>query len=789
MLKLYFYIFLILVTSSQLNSAWKKCTNIPASYSNVVYLDVFFLPSNPQYGWTCGYEGKILRTTNGGKSWLGSRILNNQGTDINAQLESIQFVSETIGFTSGPENSTGVGVIFKTTDGGASWFNVTPNNAEDLWGTYFLNENVGLVIGGGCGGNPQYFWRTENGGQSWVATIYYINNSKMADAILFSEDGLGYAVSSGKLWKSVNGGKTWIPISTTGSTDWHEEISISGLTFLIPYSEGCYGNTTNDYGGVRITHDEGKSWTQFSTGVPMFGSFLIDRNRGWAAGFNRTVIYTNDGGKSWSTENCGIESGASMDDIWFINDTTGWVVGRGIYEYFVPYANPPEITVSGGRTICEGDTVTLSASEGYDSYLWSNGETSRTIKVYKQGSYAVRGVIDSVCYNGLSDYINISFFPKTVPEFEQSSSGDPCQGDTVTITLKGEHLVYEWSDGSSNSFIKLFKSGEISVKIIDSNGCEAFGSYTVNFQPNPEPVIQARGRLSFCMGDSVLLSTTNQYFNYNWYKNGSSQLISTNSEIWVKETGGYFVIVFNQSGCEGNSDTINVIVRNETNALQFSFSEPDKFDLDSAYYNQLLCRMMKISNIGANEIILNDTYIFRNLAFSTPQSQFPISIPAGTEISLKVCFSPDRLGINLDTLLIGDVCSDHIIVLTGFGLSEGFEGISKCEVPLVFELKNLYGKTFSFGLGSAAPNPAADQTIIKFSAAGSDNFSNDINIRFFNSIGQNIKSDYLVQINSTFDDIKNGEIIINTSELIPGLYVIALEIYGEIITGKFTVFR
>ncbi|MCW5884664.1 MAG: hypothetical protein KIT33_06800 [Candidatus Kapabacteria bacterium] len=761
---------------------------MPREYQNVIYLDVFFLPDNPQLGWICGYEGKTLRTTDGGISWFGSRIFNQIGMPREVQLESIHFKTELVGYTSGPDLITGFGVIYKTTDGGATWFDITPANVTDLWGTYFLTEDIGLVIGGGCG-SSQYFWRTVNGGQTWTSVIYNHPGSKMSDAILYEENGLAYAVGSGTLWKSNNGGRSWLPISNTGGMDWHEEITRVDNTFLIPYSEGCFGSTVTSVGGVRITHDEGRTWSQFNTGAPMFGSFLHDKDRGWGVGFNQTVIYTSDGGKTWVPRNCGIEPGATMDDIWFIDDTTGWVVGSGVYEFYIPNADPPKITSEKGFSICEGDTIELVASEGYDAYIWSSGQTTRSVLVTKPGNYFVRGFIDSICYDGMSEAVNIQFYQRTVPEFLLSSGGQPCKGESAILSLKGDFQYYEWFDGSNESEIEITESGVYSIKLIDSNGCEINDSFEVMFRPNPEPEILNIGRKNFCIGDSVLLFTSEIYSNYMWFKSGSNDVVSINREYWADESGTYYVMVENEYGCVGLSDIVIITVRNETDILEFTLTDEKYFSLDSAYYSQLNCRMLRITNSGNRTYTLEDVYIFKNIAFSTPQSQFPIMIPSGETVMLKVCFSPGRLGENLDSLILADVCTDRLIELLGFGINEGFEDLTKCEVPLIFELNSFAGQSFSFGLGNAVPNPANELVKVQFSSSNNDNVADNMNIRIFNSIGNQVYAGHRILSSKNQAGYINGEIFINTSELLSGLYVIAIEIYGEILTEKFTVFK
>ncbi len=115
---------------------WEQVTNIPAPYSGTHYLDVFFLPDG-QNGWMCGFNGHVIRTTNGGATWLGTQVPGGN------HLESIDFPSLFTGYTSGVEG------IWKSTNGGATWANITPADSVNYWGCYFVNDNVGLVIGEG----------------------------------------------------------------------------------------------------------------------------------------------------------------------------------------------------------------------------------------------------------------------------------------------------------------------------------------------------------------------------------------------------------------------------------------------------------------------------------------------------------------------------------------------------------------------------------------------------------------------------------------------------------------
>ncbi len=338
-------IFAILTIPSSfiLPQRWGKVTNIPSPYSNNYWLDVYFYPSNSNYGWVCGFNGRVAFTTDGGNSWRGSTVLNAY------HLESIHFPTLTTGYTSGVDG------IFKSTDGGQTWTDVTPAGTSDtttFWGCYFLNENYGMVVGDGCGGRRQHFWLTTDGGNSWTVFLGSEDNSGMTDVLLYP-NGIGYATSSGRIWITSDSGRTWNVFANSGPNLWQEEITYSGSSFLVPYAGTTCTGGGND-GGMRFTTDNGASWNNFRTGVPMFGTFLIDSYKGWACGYNREVYYTSNGGSVWVKRNCGIESG-NLDDLWFISENNGWVVGEGIYKLSNPIGSINKTALNFGD-VCIGNT-------------------------------------------------------------------------------------------------------------------------------------------------------------------------------------------------------------------------------------------------------------------------------------------------------------------------------------------------------------------------------------------------------------------------------------------------
>ncbi len=314
------YIFLfVILTLPNFGQYWEKQTNIPLPYNSGYYLDIFFLPSNTNYVWACGFDGYVIRSTDYGQTWSGSTI-----ADPAYHLESIHFVNQNVGFVSGVEG------VWKTTDGGANFTEITPLDSaiRGFWGCYFLDENIGVVVGGGCD-DLQRFYKTTNGGGTWTLKTYNQPSTGLTDLILYS-DGTGYAVSSGQIWKTTNTGSDWFIFKGTGATVWQEEISILGNSIVLPFA-GITCSGQGNAGGAMFSTDFGNTWKVYNMGFPIFGACLVDANSAWACGYGKSIYYTSNSGTSWKMMNCGINSG-DLDDITFLSEEEGWVCGKGIYK-------------------------------------------------------------------------------------------------------------------------------------------------------------------------------------------------------------------------------------------------------------------------------------------------------------------------------------------------------------------------------------------------------------------------------------------------------------------------
>ncbi len=408
---------------------WQHC-NLPTPYNTGYYLDAFFMPTNPQYGWVCGFNGYVLRTTDGGTNWQGTVVPYNGSQQ--GHLESIQFVTTQIGYCSGPCG------VFKSVDGGASWANITPTipNAQNPWGLSFLNANWGVLVAGGCG-TSQYFLLTTDGGQNWTLSSTSVPQSGMTDVILYP-NGNGMAVGSGSLYRSLDSGRTWSPFQSTWSNFWDEELSISGFSVLVPWA----GNTCSGAGvggGGRMSVDFGANWKNFPTNIPMYGAYLLSPGQGWICGNNRNMWRTLDSGDTWELKNCGIDS--DLDDCWFINDTTGFVTGTGVYKLVPPERSLSKSPIDFG-SFCYPDVR-------YDT-IWVRNKSYNGIG----GSWTLSGA-DVQHFSVLAPTTTSFGIPSCdsamfVVRFQPRSVGN--KSVTLDITLNnGQHLTTTLSGSSRNA--------------------------------------------------------------------------------------------------------------------------------------------------------------------------------------------------------------------------------------------------------------------------------------------------------------------------------------------------
>ncbi len=207
--------------------------------------------------------------------------------------------------------------------------------------------------------------------------------------------------------------------------------------------------------------------------------------------------------------------------------------------------NPlPVPQISGPSSFCSGNSASLDAGTGFESYFWSNGETSQSITVDVGNVYSVTVTSFEGCSAETSvDVIeNSSLTPIIVGDLEF------CEGDNSILDAGTGFATYEWSGGETSQTITVTENGNYGVIVTDADGCSGSTNVAVTTFQNPEPIIA--GSTTFCTGSFTTLDAGN-YESYMW-SDGSA-----NPTLEVNTPGIYTVDVIDVNGCPGTA-TIDV---------------------------------------------------------------------------------------------------------------------------------------------------------------------------------------------------------------------------------------
>jgi gliding motility-associated-like protein len=258
----------------------------------------------------------------------------------------------------------------------------------------------------------------------------------------------------------------------------------------------------------------------------------------------------------WSTG----ETTASIN-VHPVLSTTYWVTGTDVNgcratDSVVVTVHPlPVALVQQAPTgaVCEGDTVLLTVTPAFASYLWSTGETTASISVYPALSttYWATGTDVNGCQ--ATDSVAVTVHPLPTVLAQQAPTGALCEGESVTLTASGA-LNYTWTPGGSGASITVTPTATTGYLVtgIDANGCE--DTATIIIAVHPLPVVNITGDTDICVGQQTPLAATGA-LTYLWNTGETASAISPQPSV----TTSYWVTGTDPNGCS-NSDTITVSV-------------------------------------------------------------------------------------------------------------------------------------------------------------------------------------------------------------------------------------
>ncbi len=330
---------------------------------------------NSTTGWAAGSRiygstaSSIYKTTNGGQTWQPMGF----SPSVTLSLLKIDFLDESLGFVCGEG-----GIVYRTNDGGQTWTNCAP-----FYGVFkdVKIRNVNQVYLVGVKNNKDYILRSNDTGNSWD-TLFSGNNLQLKNlefldnyiicggfnVLVFSEDGQNFiqdnSVISNLCYNSASIFKNSI-----------------GETFIYFAASTCVTAGTTRIFKKNCTYPVAWEIQPCPSTRYLLQSHFIDNLTGWAVSTASPseIIKTNNGGQQWDIIHS--STSESFKDIFFINSTTGWVVG----------ANGLIL-----KTINEGESWTIQNSNTTSTILsvyfiseqkgWACGENGLILKTENGGN-------------------------------------------------------------------------------------------------------------------------------------------------------------------------------------------------------------------------------------------------------------------------------------------------------------------------------------------------------------------------------------------------------------------
>lgn len=224
---------------------------------------------------------KIYYTTDRGASWLPSRLTGAVSGDylhpahyLKRRILAADPLTAGVFYALGGNQDTGSAVLWKTTDGGASWAKVTTTGLDRPgYSDFRFNSSLVAIPGepghlfalaGPTDDGNRPFWRSTDGGVTWVQKSNLLNAHALGVGAPMGDGGHPTLFTVGSV-----GGRHGVYRSSDLGDSW---------TFLVDHPRGWYQSVTSVVGDPEVP---GKVYVGFSGGGFVVGQ--LDRGGLWGS--------------------------------------------------------------------------------------------------------------------------------------------------------------------------------------------------------------------------------------------------------------------------------------------------------------------------------------------------------------------------------------------------------------------------------------------------------------------------------------------------------------------------
>jgi photosystem II stability/assembly factor-like uncharacterized protein len=485
----------------------------------------------------------------------------------NFRNDDICFVDVTNGWS-----ARGTDGLYRTTNGGQSWFSVTPQvvtNKAHFRSIGFASPTRGWAGNLGPGsydGNvtdTNMLYETFNGGNTWNV-VPAINNSGMAGFCAMHIPDLQHIYGVGRVRgpayfvKSVDGGSTWFTTNLTAAGIMGGLMDVYFVNTNLGFAVGMNTNSYYSppyYGSIARTTNGGLNWQVMVT-TPVASSYFWKMswpttNIGYVslqqnASYSSFVFYkTTDGGNSWVSNGIplstiGSPSSFELQGIGFVSTNEGWLGGGS-------QAAPNNFirTTNGGLT--------------WTPMGYVNANNLNRFRFVNSTLGYVSG-------------IKLHVYHVPVAAAVSPAATNVATGGNVTLsatTYGTPPLQFQWrlngtnlAGGSTNGFaitnVSAANGGNYDLVLSDFSGSvtSAVSTVTITGAPTAPIIINQAQSLVVNPGSNATFTVGangTPPLRYQWFFNGTALGGATNSALVVTNVqaanlGNYSVVVTNLTG-------------------------------------------------------------------------------------------------------------------------------------------------------------------------------------------------------------------------------------------------
>lgn len=464
-------------------------------------LSNFTIPAAQRYG-------VVYRSFNNGAAWDTVKIgpLGTTGTQAQqfVTFKGIEFPSKTVGYACGNR-----GAVYKTIDAGATWTNISPfpainispvgfaNSAVSYTDIIALDNNTVFVVGNMfTTQNNRRIYKTTDGGANWTdisSNIDLLSGGNL-NGIMMHDANNGYVcVPGGVLYKTNNGGTSWTmdlgPTATlTTALAFAPKLVPPAISMvnrrLFVAGPNISGAPIMEYGNPANINVNSTETVVNATCTNLSGGSITVNATGGITPYTYSI---NGGAYTSSNVFTGLTQGVKTISI---KDAFCGIVTK---QVTVGFTDNLTLTKNNDTTVCAGAPVPMIATSAANTYAWSpatglsNAGISNPIAI----NNATTTYTVTASLNGCVRTANVKITIKPNPIINAGPDKIIVFGDDVQLDGTGINAVsIAWTPNSSltgaNTLTPVAKPASTTnytLTVVDNNSCTSTDQALVTVIP------------------------------------------------------------------------------------------------------------------------------------------------------------------------------------------------------------------------------------------------------------------------------------------------------------------